>query len=84
VSFGCHAGGLSLPLKKVVISPDCLDDWKSAGPIVDPGGEYSTGFSLPCAEWWCVAFCPLSNSDNSMGENIALTMVAGGDKMDNR
>jgi len=50
---------------------------------VDPDGEYSTGFSSPCAELWRVAFCPLSNSDNSMGENIALTMVAGGDKMDN-
>lgn len=66
-----------------MIPPDCLEDWKSTSSIVDPDGEYSTGFSFPCAEWWGVGFRSLSNSDNSVGENIALTMVAGGEKKDN-
>jgi len=79
VSFGCHAGGLSPPLEKVVISSDCLEEWKSTSSIVDPDGE-PTGFSLPRAERWRVVFRSLSNSDNSVGENTALTMVAGSDK----
>ena len=53
VSFGCHAGGLSAPIQELVISLDCLEDWKLKSSIVDPDGEYSNrpaGGSNPHAE----------------------------------